>query len=146
MDTALEVLKTIEVSIEEPSSPLAGALRDLADSSQENGTCLLLEHEGFGEALIADPHWPYGLADTKNNRDRFAVVDLRGAYGFLRVAVLAAPAATGLLAPAESCDMVLAALRAIEAVSEIGTQVAADVLPSGIGLEMIQSAPAVHAA
>lgn len=127
MQLSSQVLEKIEGSMDEPSSPLAEALRELAESCHSEGTCLLVDHEDFGEALIADPHWPFGIEDTNANRDRFAVVDLRDTYGFQRVAVLAAPA-SDRLAPLESCKLVLAALRAIEAVSEIGIQVAANML------------------
>lgn len=130
MQVSAHILETIDGAVSDQKTRLGAALHDLAVTSRGRGTCLLLDHSDFGEALIADQNWPLGLDETQRDRDRLAVVDLREGHGFLRIAVLAVPSSTGALLPIESCELATAALRAVEAVTEIATEFMADIRPS----------------
>ncbi len=133
MDTGNSLLNSIEHSVGAPQSQLADALRSLSERTLGRGTCLLLEHEDLGETMIADPSWPLDLAQTKDRSEQLALADVRSSRGFLRIAVLAAPLATGMTAPAHAAEMAMNALMAIEAVADIATQFAANMLPMDTG-------------
>ncbi|WP_343078973.1 hypothetical protein [Ostreiculturibacter nitratireducens] len=145
MQVSAQVIKTIERAIGERSSRLGVALHDLSKSSRGRGTCVLLDHEEFGEALIADKNWRLSLDETQRNSERLAVVDLRELNGFVRVAVLATPQSDGAAAPAECCELAYAALRTVEAVAEITAAYPVDLGVSGptMGMGMAPLAAAV---
>lgn len=119
MEASVASLQTIEDAISRASSPLARALRALGDANRGRGTCLLLEHEEFGEALIADRFWTLGRDETLRNREHFALVDLCQEHGFRRLAVLVAPSGDERELDAGACALALAALEVTSALAEI---------------------------
>ena len=125
-------LETIESAIARDSSPLALALRDLGDWAGGRGTCLLIEHEELGEALIADQRWSLGREETLRQRQHFAVVDLRGTAGFRRLAVLVEPNGTEARLDPEGCALTIAALRVTEALSDIAEQFGDDTVSAAV--------------
>ncbi|MDH3263163.1 MAG: hypothetical protein OEM24_04120 [Paracoccaceae bacterium] len=119
MDASAASLQKIEDAIGRASSPLARALHALADANRGRGTCLLLEHEEFGEALIADRLWTLGRDETLKNREHFALVDLCQEHGFRRLAVLVEPSGEEGELDAGACALALAALEVTSALAEI---------------------------
>jgi hypothetical protein len=119
MDAAVACLETIEDAIGRSSSPLARALQALGEANRGRGTCLLLEHEEFGEALIADRLWKLGRDETLRNGDHFALVDLRQEHGFKRLAVLVQPSGDERELDEDGCALALAALEVTSALAEI---------------------------
>jgi hypothetical protein len=119
MDASAASLQTIEDAIGRASSPLARALKALAEANRGRGICLLLEHEDFGEALIADRVWTLGRDETLRNREHFALVDLCQENGFRRLAVLMEPSGEECRLDAGACALTLAALEVTSALAEI---------------------------
>ena len=127
-----DVIRSIETRMDTPESALAIALADLNILAKGRGTCLLLETEVQGEMLIADANWPLGMGETRSLRDTLALVDLRDDGELRRVAILAAPQETPPSLRRDGCDLIVAALNAIEEIAVIAAQFAKDVLPSGV--------------
>lgn len=119
MVASVASLQTIEAAIGRASSPLARALAALGEANRGRGTCLLLEHEEFGEALIADRYWTLGRDETLRNREHFALVELCQEHGFLRLAVLVEPSGAEGRLDAGACALTLAALEVTSALAEI---------------------------
>lgn len=119
MDASVASLQTIEDAIGRASSPLARALEALGEANRGRGICLLLEHEDFGEALIADRRWTLGRDETLRNREHFALVDLCQEHGFSRLAVLVEPSGEEGRLDAGACALTLAALEVTSALAEI---------------------------
>lgn len=126
-------LARIEDAIASPQSPLSAALNDLGVRSKERGTCLLIEHEEFGEAFIADQHWGHGREETMQIRDRVALVDIREGFGFKRLAILIEPSEDDGPLDDEGCALAVAALTVTEELARIAEpgQALPDVSDSG---------------
>ncbi len=121
MGTSQANLSRIEDAIASPNSPLALALTDLGTCSRGRGTCLVIEHDEFGEAFIADPHWSHGRAETMEIREQVALVDVREGFGFKRLAILVEPSEDDGPLDAGGCALAIAALSVTEELARIAT-------------------------
>lgn len=121
MQTTEANLARIEDAMARPDSALAVALEDLGVCSRGRGTCLVIEHDEFGEAFIADPHWLYGRDETMEIRDRMALVDVREGFGFKRLAILIEPSEDDGPLDAGGCALAIAALSVTEELARIAT-------------------------
>ena len=130
MQISTQMMQMINASLREPGSALSRAMRALRDGANGSGTCLLLDHDDYGQAIIGDADWPLNPRETREHRDRLSVADLRDDAGSLRVAVLSAPAPDQREPMAGRGDFLMAALQTIEVVAEIAAQFAATMLPS----------------
>jgi hypothetical protein len=119
MDETVACLDTIESAMGESSSALSRALRALGAANRGRGTCLLIEHDTLGEALIADRLWTMGRDETLRNRDHYALVDLHHAHGFRRLAVLVQPSGDERDLDADACALTIAALEVTSALAEL---------------------------
>ncbi len=111
-------LDSVEAELARRSSRLSRSLRSLGRQIDGRGTCLLIEHADFGEALIADSRWTKSRDETLSVRKACALVDLRQDDGY-RLAVLVEPRGTEVLLDQEGCRLALAALKVTEALAEI---------------------------
>jgi hypothetical protein len=125
MDMSEANLSRIEDAIASPTSPLAVALNDLGACSNGRGTCLVIEHEDFGEAFIADPHWNHGRNETMEIREQTALVDVREGFGFKRLAILIEPSEDVGPLDEGGCALAIAALSVTEELARIATSGAA---------------------
>lgn len=130
MDMSGTCLDTIENAIAEESSPLARALGALSAIVGQRGTCLLLEHEEFGETLIADSAWTLERTETLRHREDFAVVDLRQNQGFTRFAVLMQRVDGETVLDRDACALTMAALDVTAALADIAASYATPVGPA----------------
>lgn len=112
-------LQTIEEALSRATSPLSIALRDLGSHIEGRGACLVVEHDTFGEALIADGRWSLDREETLRNCERLALVDLRQDCGVRRLAVLVEPLGSEARLDAAGCGLALAALSVTQALAEI---------------------------
>lgn len=113
-------LDGIEAALARRSSRLSKALRHLGSHIDGRGTCLLVAHDDFGDALIADSRWTMNRDETLRVRKACALVDLRQEGGY-RLAVLVEPRGTEQLLDDEGCTLALAALCVTEALAEIAS-------------------------
>lgn len=121
MNTSNKNLSAIEEAISSPNSPLSKALTELGAQSSGVGTCLVIQHEEFGEALIADGNWAHGREETIELCDDVALVDLHEGFGFKRLAILVEPSQDAGPSSVKRCAMAVAALSVTEELARIAT-------------------------
>lgn len=136
MQAPVASLKRIEAAMDRASSPLVRALKMLGESNHDRGTCLVLEHEEFGEVLIADRFWRRDRAETLKDSVRLAVVDLSQEGAFRRIAVLVDPTGDEGVLDDGALALALAALDVAAALAGLG-------LPVDEGADKLQ--PSVRA-
>lgn len=123
-------LRAIQEALDRRDSPLAAALRELAESAQGRGACLLVDHEEFGKILVAGEGWNSNQKEVLSG-NWHPLVDLQQDRGLRRMAVMIEPAKDVVGLDEDGSKLAFAALSVTKALAHIASL--ADRMENGPG-------------